>query len=221
MELIKYSPKFNQLMSMDHEAVFLLTGFIRQNNNSKYVIPYCVISTIGAHWNTIQVTKLIKLLSQNMNICQLTTKYLVRYVQFKFILFVEELFSLQIYPFKGVYEYYDFKMKNTIEMKIIKTNFGTCWKALPYAKSIEFKIDVIKEKTCGDKFQYSLKISLIGSGLFQGIIRIKLKASPPHQEAQLQILLWEESDITQGFTIYKEESKSSPRKIKSLIVINE
>ena len=220
MQLVKYSPKFNELIVKDYEAVYLLTGYIRKNNNCNYQIPYCVISKIFSFWNCIQITKLIKLLSKkNQDLCQLTTSYSLQNVQYKFILFVDSLFSLQIYPYSGNYEFSDFVNKNVIEMKLIKTSFGTCWKAFRFVKNIDFRIDVMKQECCERKFNYNLKISLLGGGLFEGKINIKLK-STPDQEPELEILLWEETDIVQGFTIYKEQSSRS-KKTKSMIVIND
>lgn len=202
MDLIKYSPKFKTLMVKDHEALYLFTGYIRRYNNCYSQIPFCVITKIFSFWNCIQITKLIKLFSKNLDLCQLTTNYSIQNVQYKFILFVDSLFSLQIYPFKGTYQLSDFVNENLIEMKLIKTSFGTYWKAFTSAENIQFRIDIIKE----DEFRYNLKISLLGGGLFEGKINIELKPCC-HQQSQLKILSWQQVHILQGYTIYKEQSK--------------
>jgi len=217
-ELLPYSPKFDQLTRKDPDALYLLTGYIRVNNRTNYQIPFVMISTIFKYWNCIKITPLIKLLSNNYNFSHLATNYSIKKVQYKFVLFVNSVFSLQIYPFDGVYQFSQHSMKNTIEMKMIKTAFGTCWKAFKSDQNIVLRINVIRPQSRdGNKYKYALKISLLGGGLFEGEINIKLNALP-HEEHQLEILLWEDVDIAQGHTIYEQKSKSS-RKTKRILII--
>lgn len=215
MQLVKYSPQINELMQKDHEAVYLFTGWIRINNTTNYQIPYIAIVKSFSFWNCIQITKLIKLLLKNRNLFQLSTNYTIYNVKYKFILFVKGIFSLDVYPFKGMYQLSQFNPP-TIQNKLIKTSVGSCWKAFESDKNITFRLDLGKQDL---KSQYNLTISLFGAGLFEGTIQIKLKPHP-YQEPQLQILLWDQTQIQQGYTMYKE-SKLQTNKTQKMIVINE
>lgn len=223
MNVIKYSPKFENLKSRDKDAYYLLIGFIRENATRK--IAYSILSQILKHWDSIQIIKLLELSnkyqpkietltnkSHEIELTKSITSFLIKNCQYKFVINMNNSLSVHVYPFLGLYNH------NNVMNKIKKKD-GSSWKAL--SKNIKIKFEIYNANSCHNtclKKQGGsyIKVYLKAETLLKGIIYIQIKSNM-EQCSILQMTLWNEIQ-RDGFTICKQcecqnkEGSSTTRK---------
>lgn len=197
MNLIKYSPNFQNLKRKDLDAFYLFMGFIRQNSSGK--IPYAILSLILKHWNSIKIIKLLQLTdNEQRELDDSMASFTIKNCQYKVAIFLNKSISVHIYPFTGLYN-----LKG--RMNSIKTEEGSSWKALE--KNILIKFEIYKSNYCQEKCLKNkkepfMKIYLDGGTESEGIIVIK-RNSILGNGVILEMMLWEEDQLHQ-YSICKQ-----------------
>lgn len=191
ISLIKYSPEIQNLRIKDQEAFCLFAGFIRENCPS---ISYVIIRTIFIYWNYFQIQNLDQFKKQRSQKGSFETEFHLLNIHYKFTIFMENLFSIIIYPWKGIYRYMDYKMNQT--NKII-TRFTDTWTTASHF--IELGIHIYRhprfKPSNGLKIgnQHGLVIEL-KSGSSISVGKIQIKNIPYDSKFNLQISLWHEGN---------------------------
>jgi len=226
MNLTKYSPKFINLKKEDKDAYNLLLGFIRENNPSQ--IAYAILSLIFNYWYRMKIIKLLQLAkkykpnsqilknsNQKAELAKSTSLFEIGECQYKFAITIDDLMSVHIYPFSGIYN-----DNNNVRAEI-KTKEGSTWKAL--RKNIKIKFEVYKANSCEDKCLKRKQGSYIkmylnaGTPAMEGLIDVKIHSNLD-EYSLLQMILWEEHQVQQeGYTICEQcqcQTQSSSAKIK-------
>lgn len=198
ISLIKYSPIIQNLRIKDQEAFCLFSGFIRENCPA---ISYTIIYTIFIYWNCFQIQHLVKFKKHTSREGLFETECHLSNISYKFTIFMENLFSIIIYPWKGIYKYSDYKINQT--NKII-TRFTDTWTTASHL--IELGIHIYRHPIFKPSDEINIEdlhgiVIELKSGSAMSVGKIQIKNIPyDEKHTDLKISLWHEGNIQHLFS---------------------